>query len=90
MKADLKAWNLDKSKEDPYRLPKSGKKTAGRSYLLLTLKTDLTLHKVRLMMAQEEKARVEAGTSLMHKVSWAAFIINATEIQTLQWVSRDF
>lgn len=46
--------------------------------------TDVTLDQVCLVMAEEEKARAEAGTSLMHDVSAGAFLLLGTDIQNLQ------
>jgi hypothetical protein len=45
---------------------------------------DVTLQQVRLLMAQEEKARVEAGTSVTHEVSAGAFLLLGMDIQGLQ------
>jgi hypothetical protein len=36
------------------------------------------------MMAEEEKARAEAGVSIIHDVSAGAFLLLGTEIQGLQ------
>lgn len=36
------------------------------------------------MMAQEEKERVDAGTSVMHEISASAFLLLGTDIQLLQ------
>lgn len=47
---------------------------------------DLTLHQVRLMMAEEEKARAEAGTGTIHDVSAAAFLLLGMDILGLQYV----
>jgi hypothetical protein len=35
-------------------------------------------------MAEEEKERAEAGTSIVHDVSAGAFLLLGTEIQSLQ------
>jgi len=45
---------------------------------------DVTLQQVRLLMAEEEKARVEAGTSIMHNVSVGVFLLLGMDIQGLQ------
>jgi len=45
---------------------------------------DVTLQQVRLLMAEEEKAKVEAGTSIMHDVSAGAFLLLGMDIQGLQ------
>lgn len=44
----------------------------------------MTLDAVRLQMAEEEKARVEAGSSFTHEVTAGAFLLLGTEIQNLQ------
>jgi hypothetical protein len=44
----------------------------------------VTLHQVRLLMAEEEKAKVEAGTGSMHDVSAGAFLLLGMDIQVLQ------
>lgn len=44
----------------------------------------MTLDRVRLEMAKEEKVRAEEGTSLTHEVTAAAFLILGMEIQNLQ------
>ena len=44
----------------------------------------VTLHQVRLLMAEEEKARAEAGTGNMHDVSAGAFLLLGMDIQVLQ------
>jgi hypothetical protein len=45
---------------------------------------DITLHQVRLMMAEEEKTRAEAGTGIIHDVSAAAFLLLGMDILGLQ------
>jgi len=44
----------------------------------------VTLHQVRLLMAEEEKARAEAGTGNMHDVSAGVFLLLGMDIQVLQ------
>ena len=44
----------------------------------------MTLAQVRLVMAEEEKERVEEGTTFIHDVSAGAFLLLGTEIQNLQ------
>ncbi|KIM82772.1 hypothetical protein PILCRDRAFT_7683 [Piloderma croceum F 1598] len=68
MENELQAWEADKSKPDPYRLPKS----------------NVTLTQVRLVMAEEEKVRAEEGATYVHDVSAGAFLLLGTEIQNLQ------
>jgi hypothetical protein len=46
--------------------------------------SDITLQQVRLLMAEEEKARVEAGTGIIHDVSASAFLLLGMDIQCLQ------
>lgn len=53
-------------------------------YMNLNYTPDVTLQHVRLMMAEEEKARVEAGTGIIHDVSAGAFLLLGMEIQNLQ------
>lgn len=55
-------------------------------YTLLTepLILGVTLQQVRLIMAEEEKARAEAGTGIMHDVSAGAFLLLGMDIQVLQ------
>lgn len=81
------AWTLDKTKPDPYRLPKSSeliyyivRRCAHTDALLL----DVTLDQVRLMMAEEEKKRAEAGDVVLNDVSTGAFLLLGTEIQNPQ------
>jgi hypothetical protein len=45
---------------------------------------DVTLQQVRLLMAEEEKAKVEAGNGSMHDVSAGAFLLLGMDIQSLQ------
>ena len=45
---------------------------------------DITLHQVRLLMAEEEKEKAEAGTGITHDVSAGAFLLLGMDIQTLQ------
>lgn len=68
MADELTEWEKDRKKPDPYRLPKFS----------------MTLDAVRLQMAEEEKARVESGTSFAHEVTAGAFLLLGTEIQNLQ------
>jgi len=42
------------------------------------------LAQVRLVMAEEEKERVEEGTMFIHNFSASAFLLLGTEIQNLQ------
>ena len=50
----------------------------------LTGVLDVTLQQVRLLMAEEEKASAEAGTSSMHDVSGSAFLLLGMDIEGLQ------
>lgn len=63
-------------------------------YALLTIcwVLGVTLHEVRLLMAEEEKTRAEAGMSIMHDVSAGAFLNLGMEIQDLQcvYIQRGF
>ncbi|KZP22240.1 hypothetical protein FIBSPDRAFT_953081 [Athelia psychrophila] len=68
MQAELAAWQTDHANPDPYLLPKS----------------NVTLERVRIVMAEEEKARAEAGTSLMYNVSAGSFLLFGLEIQKAQ------
>jgi hypothetical protein len=45
---------------------------------------DVTLHQVRLSMAEEEKAKANTGTGVTHNVSAGAFILLGMDIQGLQ------
>jgi hypothetical protein len=45
---------------------------------------DVTLQQVRLLMAEEEKEKVEAGTDVTHDVSASAFLLLGMDIQGLQ------
>src|ERR1700691_4978766 len=47
---------------------------------------DVTLQQVRLLMAEEEKEKVEAGTDVTHDVSASAFLLLGMDIQGLQQV----
>lgn len=55
-------------------------------YALLTVPWVLgvTLHEIRLLMAEEEKTRAEAGTGIIHDISAGAFLNLGMEIQDLQ------
>jgi hypothetical protein len=44
----------------------------------------VTLQQVRLRMAEMEKARAEAGASIIHDVSTGAFLILGMDIQVVQ------
>lgn len=44
----------------------------------------ITLQQVRLRMAEEEKARAEAGADSIHDVSAGAFLILGMDIQVVQ------
>jgi hypothetical protein len=46
--------------------------------------SDVTLQQVRLLMAEEEKARAKAGTGIIHDVSAGAFLLLGMDIQGLQ------
>lgn len=63
-------------------------------YALLTMPWVLgvTLHEVRLLMAEEEETRAEAGMGIMHDVSAGAFLNLGMEIQDLQcvYIQRGF
>jgi hypothetical protein len=50
---------------------------------------DVTLAQVRLLMAEEEKEKAEAGSSAIHDVSVGAFLLLGMEIQNLQYVLCD-
>jgi hypothetical protein len=50
----------------------------------LTRILDVTLQQVRLLMAEEEKARIEAGMSITHDVSASAFLLLGINIKGLQ------
>lgn len=58
-------------------------------FLADQLALDVTLAQVRLIMAEEEKERAEAGSSAMHDVSVGAFLLLGMEIQNLQCVLCD-
>jgi hypothetical protein len=45
---------------------------------------DVTLQQVRLLMAEEEKAKAEAGNNIMHDVMASAFLLLGMDIQSLQ------
>ena len=45
---------------------------------------DVTVQQVRLLMAEEEKAKVDAGTSVIHDISAGAFLLLGMDIQGLQ------
>ncbi len=45
---------------------------------------DVTLQQVRLLIAEEEKARAEAGTGSMHDVTASAFLLLGMDIEGLQ------
>lgn len=47
---------------------------------------DITLQQVRLLIAEEEKARAEAGSSVTHDVTAGAFILLGMDIHNLQYV----
>ncbi|KIM91411.1 hypothetical protein PILCRDRAFT_607 [Piloderma croceum F 1598] len=69
MESNLAAWTDDhSSRPDPYCLPKS----------------NVTLQQVRLSMAEEEKARTEAGTGSTHDVTASAFLLLGMDIEGLQ------
>ncbi|KZP12467.1 hypothetical protein FIBSPDRAFT_961413 [Athelia psychrophila] len=72
MEKELAEWEADKSKPDPYRLPKS----------------NVMLAQVKLVMAEEEKARAEAGLSFVHDVSAGVFLLLGLSIQTAQQTLR--
>ncbi|KZP14909.1 hypothetical protein FIBSPDRAFT_751237, partial [Athelia psychrophila] len=72
MEAELAAWEIDHDKPDPYLLPKS----------------NVTLERLRLVMAEEEKLRAEVGTSLMYDVSAGSFLLLALDIQKTQQAIR--
>jgi hypothetical protein len=46
--------------------------------------SDVTLQQVRLQMAEEEKAKAEAGTGIVHDVSATAFLLLGMDIEGLQ------
>jgi hypothetical protein len=58
-------------------------------FLADQLAPDVTLAQVRLIMAEEEKEKAEAGSSAIHDVSAGAFLLLGTEIQNLQCVLCD-
>ncbi|KAF7971126.1 hypothetical protein HWV62_22000 [Athelia sp. TMB] len=72
MEEELAEWEADRTKSDPYLMPKS----------------TVTLDQVRLQMAEEEKARVEAGTSFTHEITAGAFLLLGMEIRNLQDILR--
>lgn len=84
MGAELAAWEADHDQPDPYLLPKSSKTLILLAHLVLTFRPDISLETVRLVMAQEEKARAEAGTSLMYDVSAGSFLLLGLDIQKMQ------
>lgn len=47
---------------------------------------DITLQQVRLIIAEEEKARADAGSSVTHDVTAGAFLLLGMDIQNLQYV----
>jgi hypothetical protein len=50
------------------------------------LRQDVTLAQVRLAMAEEEKEKAEAGTSVLYDVSASAFVLLGMDIQNVQCV----
>lgn len=82
----LAAWEKDQSSPDPYRLPKSSELFTGHLvlYTPANVYSDITLQQVRLLIAEEEKARAEAGTSATHDVTAGAFLLLGMDIQNLQ------
>ncbi|KAF7974010.1 hypothetical protein HWV62_13513, partial [Athelia sp. TMB] len=72
MQTALTDWEDDHKNGDPYRMPKS----------------TVTLHKIRLLLAEEDKARAEIGNTSVNEVSAAAFICLGMDIQHLQELLR--
>lgn len=88
METELAAWEADHDKPDPYLLPKSSKSyhphLALIAFAYINLLADITLERVRIAMAQEEKTRAEAGTSLMYDISAGSFLLLGLDIQKTQ------
>lgn len=51
---------------------------------LTDIDVDVTLQQVRLLMAEEEQAKAEAGTAFLHNVSAGAFLLLGMDIEALQ------
>lgn len=86
MEEGLAAWENDHSCPDPYRVPKSSKSHVTVTYQYTNIPSDITLQQVRLLIAEEEKARAEAGSSVTHDVTAGAFLLLGMDIQNLQYV----
>lgn len=52
--------------------------------------TDVTLQQVRLIIAEEEKARADAGSSMTHDITAGAFLLLGMDIQNLQYVLAQY